>query len=501
MAIQSRSSVLAIVPEVIEGTPVAPTASGQYLAMQDGFSLTPAFDVLENAELKSSIGRAKSILGAENPSGSFSHYLRHSGDEGTAPNYGPLMKAMLGSEAVELTEYDTVAASTVSAVNVDTGEGASFARGQAIMVKDGTNGYAIRPIHSTDGDVVTPGFNLNAAPGTGVNLGKAVTYSPANTGHQSLSAWHYAGNSGAIELVAGARVTSMTIDFTAGNLINASFSLEGLEYYFNPVEIVAEDAYVDFTDDDGTFAAAVAVTMYKDPHELASALQTAMNATATTVTHEVSYSDTTGKFTFTSDSTVLSLLWSSGTNAANTIANKIGFSAAADDTSATTYTSDSALDFSSPQDASYDDADPLAAKANEVLIGDATDTTVFEASTVSVSITNSRRAIASVAAASGRSGSIISGREVTVSISALLEQYDADKFRRFRENTETRFAYNFGTKSGGNWVAGKCGCLYMPTATISSFSVSNDDGLVSVNIELRGFVDSSGNGEIYLSFV
>ena len=72
----SKASVLAIMPEVTEGTPVAPGAGTDFLALQPDATLTPSFDVLENEELRSSIGKAKGILGFERPEMSFSHYLK-----------------------------------------------------------------------------------------------------------------------------------------------------------------------------------------------------------------------------------------------------------------------------------------------------------------------------------------------------------------------------------------------------------------------------------------
>ena len=51
----SKASVLAIMPEVTEGTPVAPGAATDFLALQPDATLTPSFDVLENEELRSKI--------------------------------------------------------------------------------------------------------------------------------------------------------------------------------------------------------------------------------------------------------------------------------------------------------------------------------------------------------------------------------------------------------------------------------------------------------------
>ncbi len=499
--INFNASVFAIKKETTEGTPVVPAAAGDFIATQDDFSMSPQTDVLENAELRSSIGRAKPVLGNENPTASGSFYLRHSGVEGTKPNYHYLLEGAFGTETTHGTERNTVANSTTTLIKVDSGEGAEFSRGHPLLIKDGTNGYAIRPVHSVSTDDLTIGFALANAPASGVDLGDAIFYSPANSGHPSLCLWHYLGNQGAIQMGAGFKVTSMDITINAGEYINANYSLEGLEYFFNPIVIGSTNKYIDWTDDGGTEAASVAEGTYKDPHELAAAIAAAMNA-ETDETITCVYSDSTGKFTIaTSTSAVLSLLWNDGTNAANSIATTIGFATAANDTSATTYTSDNAISLAAAYTPSYDSADPLVAKNMEVLIGDGTETTSFEPDTITINVANTRAVKGSVAAASGRSGSIITERAVTINVTGYLQQYDVDKYRRYRAGTETRFLANAGTKTGGNWVAGTCVSFYAPTTTVTAFNITNQDGLVKIEFELQAYVDTNGNGEVYLGFV
>lgn len=502
MAIQTKTTVLSVKAEVTEGTPVAPASATDFIAAQDDLTMAPEPNVLENAELKPSLGKSKPIIGTVKGTASFSHYLRHSGVEGQAPNYSALLKAAFGAQDTEATEYNTVSSSTTSLIKVDTGEGAQFRRGQALLIKDGTNGYSIRPVHSISNDDLTIGFNLASAPASGVNLGKAVTFYPADSGHQTLTAWGYMGNGGAVQMVAGARVTEVGIEASAGELINASYTLEGSSYYFNPITIASADRYLDFTDDNGTFAAAVTAKVYETPHHLAEALQTAMLAADPLETFTVTYSNTTGKFTIaTSTSALLTLKWNTGANTANTIGDKIGFSVAADDSSATSYTSDNAISFAAPYTPSYDSADPLAAKSHSVLVGDATDNSCFQASSISISLGTPRSDIASICADSGVSGSIVNERTCTISLTALLNQYDADKIKRLLSGTETRFAYIFGEKSGGNWAAGKSGCFYAPTCTVTSYSLTDADGLIALELELQTYVNSTGDGEVYLSFV
>lgn len=504
MAFQTKSSRFALVTEVTEGTPVSPTSAGQYIALQDGYDVEPAFDTLENSEFNGSLGNSKPVLGLENPTVSLSHYIRHSGVEGQEPNFGRLIEGSFGSKQVNSTEYNTITGSSqgtgsaAATVVVDSGEGANFQRGEALLIKDGSNGYKIRNVLSVSTDTLTLNFNLDAAPGVGVNLGKAVLYKPG-TSFPTFSAWDYRGNGAAVQLIAGARVNEMSIEANAGEFINGSFSLQGLSYYFNPIEITASTDTLDFNDG-GDKSVTIEAGFYKDPHDLAAAVQTAMDA-ASSDTITCTYSDSTGKFTIASDGSSLSLEWATGTNTAQTIGGKLGFSTGADDTGSLTYTSDNAVVLSSAQTPSFDDADPLVAKNNEVFIGDFSDTTCFCASSITFTMANEITDVLCVCAESGKQESVTTAREVTIELTAVLEQYEADKFHRFHTNQNTVFMYNFGEKSGGNWVAGKCGNIYLPSATISSFKVSDQDGLVALEMTLSAYVDSDGNGEVYLNFL
>lgn len=503
MSISTRASALAITVESTEGTPVEPSAGSEFIALQDDFAMEGLQDELENAERLNSLGSAKGDKGQENPTVSMSHYWRGSGVEGQAPNYAPLIKAAFGSETAVATERDTVAGSTTTTVEVDAGEGTEFPLGRALLIKDGTNGRTVRFSTGASADTVGLGFNLDTAPAAGVNLGKPVYWSPANEGHPTLNFWHYIGNSstGAIETMAGARISSFTLSADANNYINISYSAEGTGYYFDPITVAATDRYLDFTSDNGTFAALIAAKTYKDPHELASALQTAMNDADPLETFTVSYGNTTGKFTIASStSTVLELLWNTGTNAANTVGDKIGFATGADDTGATSYESDNAQDYSSPVTPSYDSADPLVAKSNEVMIGDADDNVCFSATSVSISMNTPVKAITDMCADSGKSGSVINAREVTIEVSGYLDSFDADKARRFRENSDTRFQWVAGQKTGGNWQEGKTVAAYAHTAVMSSAPViSDDEGIAAVSFSLKTYVNASGDGEFFMA--
>ena len=494
--LQTRNTVVGIKKEVTEGTPVSPAATTDYIAVHEGFTVEPAFEEIENAELQASIGKTKGILGFENPTFNFSHYMRASGVEGQAPNFGALLESNLGAISTAAAEYNTVAASTTSIIKVDAGEGATFERGEGLLIKDGVNGYAVRNVLSVSTDDLNLAQNLGTAPALGVNLGKAILYKVAESDHPTISSWIYRANKGAIELVIGGRVTEMSVDATAGQPIIGSFTVAGIEYKFDPIEITASNKYIDFDDGGGEENVSVAVGFYKDPYELAAAIQTAIQA-ATTDVITVSYSDSTRKFTITSDGATFELLFLTGTNNASAIDLTIGYSHT-DHTAAITYTSDSALSFASPYTPEYDSEQPLVAKNNHVMIGSASEYVCFGASRVSITSSLESTPVTNLCAASGKSGTQPIGRTITFEVEAYLEEGQAEEFRRYRENEEIMFTYTSGRRSGGNWVPGSIMNYFSPTSRISAFSLVDGDGIVKLNMTVQAYV-SNGLGEFYIN--
>jgi hypothetical protein len=80
----------------------------------------------------------------------------------------------------------------------------------------------------------------------------------------------------------------------------------------------------------------------------------------------------------------------------------------------------------------------------------------------------------------------------------LIERYDVSKYEHFRVGQEIKFQYSYGQKSGGNWIPGKCGYIYSPTLTITSFTIEDADGLAVITLEATAHVNSNGEGEIYM---
>lgn len=497
----TRKTRFAVVEESSEGSLKAPSSGSDFIALQPGFSLNGNVEKLSNEELKGSIGKSQSITGIESPEGSLDHYLYTSGVEGVEPETHLLIKSVFGDSVTASTEYDTVAASTAgddddaAVIKVDSGEGVNFERGQALLIKDSSGGYSVRAIESISGDDLTLGFNLDSAPGVGVNLGKAILYKPADENHPSLSVWDYRSNGTAVQAMAGAKVSEMSMAVEAGQLVNMSFSFAGTSFYFDPLQISATAYALDFEVDSSNYSVSLTQKYYKTPHDLALALQAAMSD-ASGASVSVSYSDSDGKFTVAASlATTFSADWAT---TANTLGPVFGFTA--DDTGALSYVSDDAIDLDSPYTPVLDGKQPFVAKANEIFIGDFNDNVCFRARTVSPTLTNEIVNVTSICAESGVLERLVQSRSASFEISGLLSKYDADKFEKFLKNSSSKLQLTLGNKSGGNWVPGSVAVWYMPKASIDAISLEDNDGVVEVTMTVTAFTES-GEGEIYLNLL
>lgn len=493
----TRASTFAIKEETTEGTYVAPAAATDFVALRPGNETTYEPEQLENDELLNDIGAAKSFVGKEVVSGKHSAYLRHSGVEGQEPQLGVLYESVMGSKQVAGTQYNTVSSSTVNVINVDTGEGANFVEGQALLVKNGV-GYEIRNINSISADALTLNFSLDNAPSSGVDLGKAITYIPAASGHPSFSTTKYIGGGHAKEVTAGNTVTEAAFTMDANGFGEVEFSYEGTKYYYNPITITSSNKYLDLTDDTGTIAVSVATGIYKTPVELADALAVALDA-ASTETYTVTYSSVTGKFTIASGSTLLSLLWNTGTNAANSIGTTLGFSVAANDTGAVTYTSDNAQTYAASYTPSYDSADAIIIKGAELFIGTQSENICVCAQSLSLTVSKTVEDVDCICEENGILEKIPTARSVELTATVVLKKYDVALLDALLKNSGISAMVNAGPKSGGNWVPGKCFNAYLQKCTVSSYTVSGDS-FVQANITLKGYVDSTSK-DLFLNFV
>ncbi len=492
MAELTRSQVAAFKKETTEGTLQALTAGSDFVKLREGFTISGNVDVVDSDELINDIGKAKSLVTGESPSGSWPGYFRHSGVEGQQPEWGILMESAFGSVAVNGSEESTIAGSTTSLIKVGVGVGANFAVGEGLLVKDGTNGWSIRCIKSIAGDDLTLNFALANAPASGVALGKCVHYAPVASGHPTFSAYRYqaATSSSYKDAVSGCRTTSLNVEFPAKDLASVTAEFEGLEYFSNYFVVDATNDSIDFKDAaaGGELSVVVEQKTYKDPIELATEISNKMTAgSANTIT--CSYDNTLGKFTIATSGAELELLSNTGTNVATSIWSLIGYSVAADKTGATTYTAGSAISLDAPFTPSLDVSDPQVVRSHEFLLGDSI--VCRNASNVSFSISTPKTDVNDICASTGKSATLTLEREATLTGTLILNQYESELFNKFINNTNTPVQYASGPKSGGNFQAGLSSVVYMPNASITAMPVADQDGYMVYNLEMKGYITSS----------
>ncbi len=505
----TRSAVFAVKEEVTEATLIVPTAS-DFVPLREGYSFEGTVESITSDELVNDIGSSKAFVTKETPAGSLPKYFRHSGTEGVAPEYEILIKSCLGSETINATEYDTIAGSTAGTsaarakLVVNTGEGAFFAKGQGVLIKDLVNNYRVRNVYTISSDDLNLNFNLPAAPALGVNLGKAIQFSPVGSGHPTFSSWLYQSttSSGLCEAMAGCRTTSMTMNFTANQLAEINFDFEGVKFYLDPLIVTSSNNKININEGAGELTATITNLVYNNPHALARELETKLDAVAV-ATITVTYSNTTGKFTIVSNGATFQILWATGTNgSAGTdthIGTLLGYSDVADDTLAVTYTSDNAITLS-PVTPTYDSADSVVVRNSEIVFGSFDEYICRTVNTASITVSTPKTDIDSICSSSGVDSSVINSREVTFNATLIYSAYEAGLFDKFINNTTTSMMINTGVKSGNNWVPGTVVNVYIPNLSLTAFPLGDQDGFFVANLEGTGFVDGNQK-DLFINFL
>lgn len=507
MAFATRSSVFAFVREITEGEPEIPVTT-DFTVVREGASFAGAVNTVTSDELRNSIGASKAFVTSQAPTASIPKYLKPSGVEGTAPDYGILIEACLGAVDVNGTEFLTNAASTAGtsaarAIIKTTTASTNFQKGQAVLIKDGVNGYAIRNVW--DGATATDlplSFNLGVAPAAAVGLGKAVLYLPSTTQPTFTSHMYQASSASALhQMIAGCRTTAMNVEFTANELASVAFEIGGVRYYVNPIEIAAASRYIDFTDSVGTISCQLEQKWYSTPIDLANEIASKMTAASLasgTNTITCVWSNSTGKFTIASNGATLSLLWQTGTNTANSAKTVLGF-ANVNNTAALTYTSNDAQSYSPAVTPAYDSQSPQVVRDNMLLLGTFADFICVGGQALSISIATPKTDVPNWCAETGIDESIILSREVTVSGTLKFKKNDVQRFYNLINNVETQLSFVHGRKSAGNWVPGTVVSVFCATCSITSNTIVDQDGYVVEQFEATAFVGDDLE-DVYINF-
>lgn len=510
MAEKSRSAVIGMKEETTEGTLIELTAGSEFTEIRAGFSVQSSVDTVDSDALVDDIGASEPFVTKETPSASISKYLKHSGVEGQAPDHAVMIKSAMGSQTTNGTEYDTVSSSTAGTAaaaaiaKVDSGEGASFAEGQAVLIKDGTNGYNIRNIKTISSDDLTLNYNLASAPASGVNLGKAVHFSPATSGHPTYSVHHYQSSDSASSVhqaIAGCRTTSMSFAMPANDLATLDFEVEGIQAFFNPVVISAANNKINFIDVSAGSELTATLTnkTYQSPKEFAAEVQTKMDAAGTNGdTLTCTFDSTTGQYSIATDGAYLDIDWATGTDSANAADTVLGF--AADVTGSLTYAG-TASTYTTSLTPAFDSSKAFVVKNQELMIGGFARNDCRDASNFSISVSTPKTDVDNFCAETGVSESVVLQREVTASATLVFAKHEVDEFNDLINNNTTSCMFNGGEKdAAGNWTAGKVINFWMPNAKITSNVIADNDGLMVIELELKAFV-TTGDKDFHINYL
>lgn len=226
----TRAMIVGVVEEVTEGTYVAPTAN-DVIQLADIPTVSPELERIARNLISNSIGRMKSLNGAEGGSIEMTVELRGAGDTAgvpDAPEIDLLLKSALGSRTTSADTETTDVGSTDTLIEL-TGGGASFSRGDPVLI-DGE----MRFVSSVSSDQLTLNRALDkGAPSSGVTVVRGYGYKPVISGHTPLSitAYFHDGTNSWTQRMKGCRCSQVAFaDFTAGQIPKITFTFQCLSH-------------------------------------------------------------------------------------------------------------------------------------------------------------------------------------------------------------------------------------------------------------------------------
>jgi hypothetical protein len=230
--ILERKSVFGAKKESTFGVDPGSWVPADGIAAEEGLDV-PSYnpDMQERNVIANSFFAKPKIRGAETDvSGSVQLELAGSGSAAGAPESAVLWESAIGAtSALTGNAAETVGGSTTTALELDTGDVAadSIVVGDVVFVQDATNGFSVTWVTAIATDQLTVSPALAIAPGTGVPVHRACTrYNPHLTEQVSFYTKFWQGDTFLFE-VPGCKVSSLTIDFTTGEIIKPTFNYNG----------------------------------------------------------------------------------------------------------------------------------------------------------------------------------------------------------------------------------------------------------------------------------
>jgi hypothetical protein len=234
-----KNTAVYVKAEAVEGEYEAPaTGSDAVQPLSDGLEMSPSKELIDRNIARGGIGKVAGRPGQESVSATIPVEFKAGSSEGSAPEYGVMLKAALGGVR-----------SVVSGVTASTADGATGSASRVPLANSSKNKYAVNDmvrirksgtdhivrivsVSNVDGSVsitVEPALSVGTY-GAGDVVSAVTTYFTADSGHETLSVTkEIEGN--LVEMGVGCRVKSLSLNnFSTGQIADFGFSLEGLSF-------------------------------------------------------------------------------------------------------------------------------------------------------------------------------------------------------------------------------------------------------------------------------
>ena len=220
-----KETQVAIVREVTEGVPVAPTGGDDFIqVLEDGLEVVPSKELVERTILTQSIGQITPRTSTRGVTNTIPVEWRAGGVEGNQPDYFELINATLGGQN---TNASSVTDGTLGTTTTFEQTGTVLVKGDFIVLEI-SMAWHMAFVTDVTGSTVTFAPAAAAAVPATTTISASQTYFPINSGQPTLTTHMFWGNE-IQETSNGVRVASMALEnATTGAIPMLSFGCEGL---------------------------------------------------------------------------------------------------------------------------------------------------------------------------------------------------------------------------------------------------------------------------------